>query len=214
MHRCRVLVINDSTEKGGPDEGYSQSAELLRAMRDGDVECFDQGTISANEATGAPSWNFAAASALAKVMTDFGAHRVLVHNFRNFMSTSVLGVIAQYWREPGYTPFLTCHDYHLVNTGMQQSPCFAIMGDVKRALYFWVRGSMTRGTTRPFVAAARQERLAGIVCRTRLTGRLLLKYVHRTKQAISLAPVINGTTQAIHRPNARCIDASIGYETR
>jgi hypothetical protein len=136
MHRCRVLVINDSTEKGGADEGYWQSAELLRAMRDGDVECFDQNTISANETTGAPSLNFAAASALAKVMTDFGAHRVLVHNFHNFLSASVLGVIAQYKREPGYTPFLTCDDYYLVNAGMQQSPCFAIMdGREKRALF-------------------------------------------------------------------------------
>jgi glycosyltransferase involved in cell wall biosynthesis len=114
MQRCRVLVINDFTEKGGADEVYRQSAELLRAMPGVDVECFDQGTVSANETARPPSWNFAAASALAKVITDFRPHRVLVHNYHNFLSTSILGVIARYKREFGFTTFLTCHDYHLV----------------------------------------------------------------------------------------------------
>jgi hypothetical protein len=139
MHRCRLLVIKDFTEKGGADEVYRQSAELLRATRDVDVECFDQGTTSANETTRAPSWNFAAASALATVMTDFRPHRVLVHNYHNFLSASVLGVVARYKREPGYTTFLTSHDFHLVNAGMQQSSCFAIMGGRgKRALFLGV----------------------------------------------------------------------------
>jgi glycosyltransferase involved in cell wall biosynthesis len=114
MQRCRVLVINDFTEKGGADEVYRQSAELLRAMPGVDVECFDQSTVSANETVRPPSWNFAAASALAKVISNFRPHRVLVHNYHNFLSTSVLGVIARYKRELGYTTFLTCHDYHLV----------------------------------------------------------------------------------------------------
>jgi hypothetical protein len=161
MHRYRVLVINDSTEKGGPDEGYWQSAELLPAMRDGDLECFDQGTISANETTGAPSWNFAAASALAKVMTDFGAHRVLVHNFHNFMSTSVLGVIARCRREPGYTPFLTCHDYHLVNTGMQRGPGFAIMRGRKKSALFLGAGVHDARNNEPVRGGSQARKISG-----------------------------------------------------
>jgi hypothetical protein len=161
MHRCRVFVINDSTEKSGADEGYWQSAELLRATRDEHVECFDQGTISANETTGAPSWNFAAASALAKVMTGFGAHRVLVHNVHNFLSASVLGVIPQYKREPGYPPFQTCHDYHLANAGMQQGPSFAMMdGREKRALFLGARAHDARNSE-PVRGGRQARKIAG-----------------------------------------------------
>ncbi len=114
MQRCRILVINDFAEKGGAEEVYRQSVELLRAVEGVEVECFDQTTLC-DPVTGRLSlWNFAAARALAKVMADFKPHRVLVHNYHSVLSASVLRVIARYKRELRYTAYMTCHDFHLV----------------------------------------------------------------------------------------------------
>lgn len=114
MQRCRILVINDFAEKGGAEEVYRQSAELLRAVEGVEVECFDQTTFCDPVEGRVSLWNFAAARALAKVMADFKPHRVLVHNYHSVLSASVLGVIARYKRELRFTAYMTCHDFHLV----------------------------------------------------------------------------------------------------
>ena len=114
MQRCRILVINDFAEKGGAEEVYRQSVELLRAVEGVEVECFDQTTFCEPVDGRVSLWNFAAARALAKVMADFKPHRVLVHNYHSVLSASVLGVIARYKRELRYTAYMTCHDFHLV----------------------------------------------------------------------------------------------------
>jgi len=114
MQRCRILVINDFAEKGGAEEVYRQSAELLRAVEGVEVECFDQTTFCDPVEGRVSLWNFAAARALAKVMAEFKPHRVLVHNYHSVLSASVLGVIARYKRELRFTAYMTCHDFHLV----------------------------------------------------------------------------------------------------
>jgi len=114
MQRCRILVINDFAEKGGAEEVYRQSAEFLRAVEGVEVACFDQTTFCEPVEGRVSWWNFAAARALAKLMIDFKPHRVLVHNYHSLLSASVLGVIARYKRELGYTAYMTCHDFHLV----------------------------------------------------------------------------------------------------
>jgi glycosyltransferase involved in cell wall biosynthesis len=114
MHRCRILVINDFAVKGGAEEVYRQSVELLRAVQGIDVECFDQSAYRESGRSRPSVWNFKAARALAKVMGEFKPHRVLVHNYHSELSSSVLGVIARYKRKLGFTAYITCHDYHLV----------------------------------------------------------------------------------------------------
>jgi glycosyltransferase involved in cell wall biosynthesis len=114
MDRCRILVINDFAVKGGAEEVYRQSAELLRAVEGVEVECFDHTTYREPEQSRVALWNFEAARALAKVITDFKPHRVLVHNYHSQLSSSVLSVIARYKRKLGYIAYMTCHDYHLV----------------------------------------------------------------------------------------------------
>jgi glycosyltransferase involved in cell wall biosynthesis len=114
MQRCRILVINDFAEKGGAEEVYRQSAELLRAVEGVEVECFDQTTFCEPVEGRVSLWNFEAARALAKVMAEFKPHRVLVHNYHSVLSASVLAVIARYKRELHFTAYMTCHDFHLV----------------------------------------------------------------------------------------------------
>jgi glycosyltransferase involved in cell wall biosynthesis len=60
------------------------------------------------------SWNLSAARALEKSILDFRPHRLLVHNYHNALSPSVLAVITRYRRDFGYRAYHTCHDYHLV----------------------------------------------------------------------------------------------------
>ncbi len=45
--RCNVLIINDFASKGGAEEVYRTSAQLLRAMPGVKVECFDSNSLSA-----------------------------------------------------------------------------------------------------------------------------------------------------------------------
>jgi hypothetical protein len=107
MDRCRILVINDFAVKGGAEEVYRQSAELLRAVEGVEVECFDHTTYREPEQSRVALWNFEAARALAKVITDFKPHRVLVHNYHSQLSSSVLSVIARYKRKLGYIAYMT-----------------------------------------------------------------------------------------------------------
>ncbi|MFM0249790.1 glycosyltransferase family 4 protein [Paraburkholderia sediminicola] len=114
MQQYRVLVINDFEQKGGAEVVYRQSADLLRAMAGVEVECFDASRVHGSVSLLARSWNLAAARALKQTLMTYRPHRILVHNYHNVLSASVLGVIARYKRELGYTAFMTCHDFHLV----------------------------------------------------------------------------------------------------
>ncbi|MFM0631464.1 glycosyltransferase family 4 protein [Paraburkholderia xenovorans] len=114
MQQYRVLVINDFEQKGGAEVVYRQSAELLRAMAGVEVECFDASQLHGSLSLLARSWNLAAARALKRTLITYRPHRILVHNYHNALSASVLGVIARYKRELGYAAFMTCHDFHLI----------------------------------------------------------------------------------------------------
>jgi glycosyltransferase involved in cell wall biosynthesis len=114
MHRYRVLVINDFVQQGGAEVVYRQSAELLRAMPGVEVECFDTSRFEFNSSLLTKSWNLPAARALKETLITYRPDRILVHNYHNALSASVLSVIARYKRELGYTAYLTCHDYHLI----------------------------------------------------------------------------------------------------
>jgi glycosyltransferase involved in cell wall biosynthesis len=114
MLRCRVLVINDFAQKGGAEVVYLQSADLLSTLPGVDVERFDDSRFPARSSILSKSWNLPAARALEKTILAFRPHRVLVHNYHNALSPSVLAVITRYKRDFGYRAYHTCHDYHLV----------------------------------------------------------------------------------------------------
>lgn len=114
MERYRVLVINDFGQKGGAEVVYRQSAELLSAMPGVEVQCFDESRFHGSLSLLSKSWNLAAARALEQALIMYRPHRILVHNYHNALSASVLGVIARYKRKLGCATYLTCHDYHLV----------------------------------------------------------------------------------------------------
>ncbi|NPT46123.1 glycosyltransferase [Paraburkholderia sp. 1N] len=114
MQQYRVLVINDFEQKGGAEVVYRQSADLLRAMSGVEVECFDVSRLRGSSSLLSRSWNVAAARALKQTLITYRPHRILVHNYHNALSASVLGVIARYKRELGYATYMTCHDFHLV----------------------------------------------------------------------------------------------------
>jgi glycosyltransferase involved in cell wall biosynthesis len=114
MQRCRVLVINDFAEKGGAEVVYRQSAELLGTLPGVDVERFDDSHFSARSTMLSRSWNVTAARALEQAMSRFRPHRLMVHNYHNHLSPSILSVIARHQRDYGYRAYHTCHDYHLV----------------------------------------------------------------------------------------------------
>lgn len=114
MHRCRVLVINDFAEKGGAEIVYQQSAQLLATLPDVDVERFDDTQFSGRSTMLSRSWNVPAARALEAALKKFQPHRLMVHNYHNLLSPSVLSVIARHQRRYGYRAYHTCHDYHLV----------------------------------------------------------------------------------------------------
>jgi glycosyltransferase involved in cell wall biosynthesis len=114
MQRYRVLVINDFVQKGGAEVVYRQSAELLRAMPGVEVECFDDSHFQGRSSWLSKSWNLAAARALKQTLIIYRPHRILVHNYHNALSASVIGVIARYKRQLGYTTYLACHDFHLI----------------------------------------------------------------------------------------------------
>lgn len=114
MQRCRVLVINDFAQKGGAEVVYQQSAELLSTLPDVDVERFDDTRFSARSTVLSRSWNLTAAKALEAAMLKYRPHRLMVHNYHNLLSPSILSVIARHRRTLGYRAYHTCHDYHLV----------------------------------------------------------------------------------------------------
>ncbi|MBB5416293.1 glycosyltransferase involved in cell wall biosynthesis [Paraburkholderia atlantica] len=114
MQRCRVLVINDYAHMGGAEVVYQQSAELLGTLRGVEVERFDDSQFSGRSTMLTRSWNTTAARALEKTLHRFRPHRLMVHNYHNVLSPSILSVIARNQRQFGYRAYHTCHDYHLV----------------------------------------------------------------------------------------------------
>ncbi|MGF6966310.1 glycosyltransferase involved in cell wall biosynthesis [Paraburkholderia sp. WC7.3g] len=114
MQRCRVLVINDYVQMGGAEVVYQQSAELLSTLPGVEVERFDDSQFSARSTMLSRSWNATAARALEKTLHRFRPHRLMVHNYHNVLSPSILSVIARQQRQLGYRAYHTCHDYHLV----------------------------------------------------------------------------------------------------
>ncbi|MFM0414720.1 glycosyltransferase family 4 protein [Paraburkholderia aromaticivorans] len=115
MQRYRVLVINDFEQKGGAEVVYRQSADLLRAMSGVEVECFDVSRFEGSLSLLSRSWNLAAARALKQILGTFRPDRILVHNYHNALSASVLGVIARHKKKLGYGAYMTCHDFHLIH---------------------------------------------------------------------------------------------------
>src|ERR1700709_1485855 len=103
MQRCKVLVLNDFTAKGGAEEVYRTSVECLQAMPYVEVEHFDFSRFADGEPPGPHAWNVAAARALRQVLERFRPERVLVHNYHNCLSPSVLATIARYKRLHGFT---------------------------------------------------------------------------------------------------------------
>ncbi|HEX3378379.1 MAG TPA: glycosyltransferase [Paraburkholderia sp.] len=114
MQRCRVLVINDYAHMGGAEVVYQQSAELLGTLPGVEVERFDNSQFSARSTKLSRSWNLTAARALEKALYRFRPHRLMVHNYHNVLSPSILAMIARHQRHFGYRAYHTCHDYHLV----------------------------------------------------------------------------------------------------
>ncbi|WP_416269558.1 glycosyltransferase (plasmid) [Burkholderia cepacia] len=110
----RVVVINDYARKGGAEEVYRTSIEVLRNIPGVDVYSFDETNFPPGEGAFTRGWNRAAASALAALLDKVRPHRVLVHNYHNLLTQSILPVLARRRREQGFRTYLTCHDYHLV----------------------------------------------------------------------------------------------------
>ncbi|MCC8391857.1 glycosyltransferase [Paraburkholderia sp. MMS20-SJTR3] len=114
MQRCRVLVINDFVEKGGAEVVYQQCAALLATLPGVEVERFDDSRFCARSTKLTRSWNTSAARALEKTLLRYRPHRIMVHNYHNLLSPSILAVLARHQRELRYLVYHTCHDYHLV----------------------------------------------------------------------------------------------------
>ena len=114
MQRCRVMVINDFPQMGGAEVVYQQSAELLATLPGVEVERFDNSQFSARSTKLSRSWNTTAARSLEKALYRFRPHRLMVHNYHNLLSPSILSVIARHQSHFGYLAYHTCHDYHLV----------------------------------------------------------------------------------------------------
>ncbi|MBN3781895.1 glycosyltransferase [Burkholderia sp. Ac-20345] len=110
----RVVVINDYARKGGAEEVYQTSIEVLRNIPDVDVYSFDETSFAPGEGAFTRGWNRAAANALAALLDEVRPHHVLVHNYHNLLTQSILPVLARRRREQGFRTYLTCHDYHLV----------------------------------------------------------------------------------------------------
>ncbi|VWC67794.1 glycosyl transferase [Burkholderia lata] len=110
----RVVVINDYARKGGAEEVYQTSIEVLRNIPDVDVYSFDETSFAPGDGAFTRGWNRAAASALAALLDEVRPHHVLVHNYHNLLTQSILPVLARRRREQGFRTYLTCHDYHLV----------------------------------------------------------------------------------------------------
>ena len=77
----RVLVISDFVRKGGAEEVYRVSVDVLRARNDVVVETFDEHTLPDSEGgRRARAWSPAAARALVTLLDRFRPQRILVHN--------------------------------------------------------------------------------------------------------------------------------------
>ncbi|OLL31450.1 glycosyl transferase family 1 [Burkholderia sp. SRS-W-2-2016] len=131
---------------GGAEVVYQQSAELLGTLPDVDVRCFDDSHFPVGTTMWARSWNVPAARALEETILAFRPHRLMVHNYHNALSNSILNVIARLKRELGYRVYHTSHDYHLVyyNPALQYF-------DKRRAVVFPLEALGTRAvlTRRP-----------------------------------------------------------------
>ncbi|MGF6934726.1 glycosyltransferase involved in cell wall biosynthesis [Paraburkholderia sp. UCT70] len=114
MKRCRVLVVNDYASMGGAEVVYQQSADLLSRLPGVEVERFDDTRFPVGTTKWSRSWNIAAARALEETIVGFRPHRVMVHNYHNALSNSILSVIARQKRKLGFRAYHTSHDYHLV----------------------------------------------------------------------------------------------------
>ncbi|VWC54826.1 group 1 glycosyl transferase [Burkholderia lata] len=111
----RVLVINDFVRKGGADEVYRVSVDVLRACDGVVVETFDERALPDVKGNGrARAWSSAAARALLTLLERFRPQRILMHNYHNLLSSAILPVLARYKRRSGCGLFMTAHDYHLL----------------------------------------------------------------------------------------------------
>jgi glycosyltransferase involved in cell wall biosynthesis len=114
MQRSRILVINDYAELGGAEVIYQLSVDVLRATPGVEVECFDMHIESLRGSALTKTWNSPAAAALARKIEAFRPDRVLVHNYHNALSASVLRVLRRYKPKYGFLAYMTCHDFYLV----------------------------------------------------------------------------------------------------
>jgi glycosyltransferase involved in cell wall biosynthesis len=114
MHRHRILVVNDYVSRGGAEEVYRISLNVLGTLPGVHVESFDQSCLAAHDGMSTRAWNASAARELAARLERLRPDRVLVHNYHNLLSPSILPVLARYKRLIGYRTYLTAHDYHLV----------------------------------------------------------------------------------------------------
>jgi len=110
----KVLVINDFIRKGGAEEVYRMSLDVLRQWPGVEVESFDASTHASAGGMVPRAWNRSAARGLAQTIERFRPDRILVHNYHSLLSPAILPVLARYKRRLGYRTFLTCHDYHMV----------------------------------------------------------------------------------------------------
>ncbi|AQQ24553.1 glycosyltransferase family 4 protein [Burkholderia cenocepacia] len=111
----RVLVVNDFVRKGGAEEVYRLSVDVLRARNDVEVETFDERTlIDVENCRRARAWSPAAARALDTLLERFRPQRILVHNYHNLLSSAILPVLGRYKRRSKCRLYMTAHDYHLV----------------------------------------------------------------------------------------------------
>jgi glycosyltransferase involved in cell wall biosynthesis len=111
----RVLVINDFVRRGGAEEVYRVSVDVLRARDDVVVETFDEHALPDVEDTRrARAWSPAAARALVTLLERFRPQRILVHNYHNLLSSAILPVLTRYKRRSGCGVYMTAHDYHLL----------------------------------------------------------------------------------------------------
>ncbi|KVU52520.1 glycosyltransferase [Burkholderia cepacia] len=111
----RVLIINDFVRRGGAEEVYRVSVDVLRARDDVVVETFDEHTLpDVEDSRRSRAWSPAAARALVTLLERFRPQRILVHNYHNLLSSAILPVLARYKRRSGCGLYLTAHDYHLL----------------------------------------------------------------------------------------------------
>ncbi|WP_420212546.1 glycosyltransferase [Burkholderia aenigmatica] len=111
----RVLVINDFVRRGGAEEVYRVSVDVLRARDDVVVETFDEHALpDVEDSRRSRAWSPAAARALVTLLERFRPQRILVHNYHNLLSSAILPVLARYKRRSGCGLYMTAHDYHLL----------------------------------------------------------------------------------------------------